>query len=90
MSERGIQRHQTHDGQTTELVDLLSARGEEGLSLSGPGRGGPQPRTLPHFPTASNQPSQVQRCKATRGGRQQTDDHEVIGPGDGIEVSIAA
>lgn len=38
MSERGIQLHETADRQISELIDLLSARGEGALSLRCPGR----------------------------------------------------
>jgi hypothetical protein len=38
MSERGIQLLETADAQISELLGLLSARGEAGLSLACPGR----------------------------------------------------
>jgi hypothetical protein len=38
MSERANQLHETADGQLTELTGVLSARGEDGLSLLCPGR----------------------------------------------------
>jgi hypothetical protein len=38
MSERGIQLHETAEGPISELIDLLSTRGEAALSLPCPGR----------------------------------------------------